>query len=162
MKKKLQNDSNIVDLITKIQEQLTSLERKVDSLMNRFLPKPLEVKPFIAPKPFIQHNNVNSQVSVGQQGNHFQQRAMHKAICADCRKTCEVPFRPSAGRPVYCQECFSRRKNRSPFKPNIENRPPVLANHMNKSQANENKKSLQNKKSAEKKKPVSKKPKKGK
>ena len=37
-------------------------------------------------------------------------REMHKAICADCNKECEVPFKPSSDRPVYCKECFSKRK----------------------------------------------------
>ncbi|MFC1666526.1 CxxC-x17-CxxC domain-containing protein [Candidatus Omnitrophota bacterium] len=38
-------------------------------------------------------------------------REMHKAICADCSKECEVPFKPSGDRPVYCKDCFSKRKN---------------------------------------------------
>jgi len=35
---------------------------------------------------------------------------MFKAICADCGKECEVPFKPSGDRPVYCKECFAKRK----------------------------------------------------
>ncbi len=31
---------------------------------------------------------------------------MHKAICSECGKSCEVPFRPTAGKPVYCKDCF--------------------------------------------------------
>jgi len=27
-----------------------------------------------------------------------------------CNKECEVPFKPSGDRPVYCKECFSKRK----------------------------------------------------
>ena len=30
------------------------------------------------------------------------------AICADCGKKCEVPFRPSGERPVYCRDCFGK------------------------------------------------------
>ena len=37
-------------------------------------------------------------------------REMHKTTCADCQKECEVPFKPSGDRPVYCKECFSKRK----------------------------------------------------
>ena len=37
-------------------------------------------------------------------------REMHKATCADCQKECEVPFKPSGDRPVYCKDCFSKRK----------------------------------------------------
>ncbi|MBI1976302.1 MAG: DNA-directed RNA polymerase [Candidatus Omnitrophica bacterium] len=38
-------------------------------------------------------------------------REMFKAICAECKQECEVPFRPSGDRPVYCKECFSKRKD---------------------------------------------------
>ena len=37
-------------------------------------------------------------------------REMHKAICSECNKECEVPFKPSEDRPVYCKECFSKRR----------------------------------------------------
>lgn len=37
---------------------------------------------------------------------------MHQATCADCGKTCEVPFRPSGDRPVYCSDCFGKHRNR--------------------------------------------------
>ena len=48
-----------------------------------------------------------------QDGGGFDRgpREMHKATCADCQKECEVPFKPSGNRPVYCRECFSKRKN---------------------------------------------------
>ena len=37
-------------------------------------------------------------------------REMHKTVCADCNNECEVPFKPSGDRPVYCKECFSKHK----------------------------------------------------
>ncbi len=37
-------------------------------------------------------------------------REMHKAICSDCGKECEVPFKPTEGRPVYCQECYQKHR----------------------------------------------------
>ena len=37
-------------------------------------------------------------------------RQMHKAVCAECGKECEVPFKPSGDRPVYCKECFSKKR----------------------------------------------------
>ncbi len=36
-------------------------------------------------------------------------REMHPAVCAQCGKDTEVPFRPSGDRPVYCSDCFSKR-----------------------------------------------------
>mgnify|MGYP001557939884 FL=1 len=38
-------------------------------------------------------------------------REMHKAVCGECKKECEVPFKPRDDRPVYCKDCFSKRKN---------------------------------------------------
>ena len=38
-------------------------------------------------------------------------REMHKATCAECKQECEVPFKPSGDRPVYCKACFSKRKD---------------------------------------------------
>ncbi len=34
---------------------------------------------------------------------------MHKAICDNCGKECEVPFRPTSGKPIYCSNCFESR-----------------------------------------------------
>ncbi len=36
---------------------------------------------------------------------------MHKATCDECKKGCEVPFRPSGDKPVYCSDCFSSKRN---------------------------------------------------
>ncbi|MFA6437080.1 MAG: CxxC-x17-CxxC domain-containing protein [Candidatus Paceibacterota bacterium] len=39
---------------------------------------------------------------------------MHQAVCADCGKKCEIPFKPSSDRPVYCDDCFrSKRESRN-------------------------------------------------
>lgn len=35
------------------------------------------------------------------------ERELFKATCASCHKSCEVPFRPSGDKPVYCRECFA-------------------------------------------------------
>lgn len=33
----------------------------------------------------------------------------YQAVCSDCGKTCEVPFKPTGDRPIYCQTCFEKR-----------------------------------------------------
>ena len=45
-------------------------------------------------------------------GGNFRSgpKEMHKATCADCKNECEVPFKPTEGRPVYCRECFGKHK----------------------------------------------------
>ena len=40
--------------------------------------------------------------------SHFQEKRMHAAICADCGAQCEVPFRPTGGKPIYCKNCFRK------------------------------------------------------
>lgn len=37
---------------------------------------------------------------------------LFKATCSVCGKACEVPFRPSPGKPVYCKECFGSTEGR--------------------------------------------------
>lgn len=41
---------------------------------------------------------------------HQGSRELHKAICADCGNECELPFKPTGERPVYCRDCFGKHK----------------------------------------------------
>ena len=34
---------------------------------------------------------------------------MFSPACSECGKDTQVPFRPTAGKPVYCRECFQKR-----------------------------------------------------
>lgn len=43
-------------------------------------------------------------------GRDDRQTEMFKAVCSECGKTCEVPFRPSGDKPVFCNECFGKKK----------------------------------------------------
>lgn len=40
-------------------------------------------------------------------------REMHKTKCSECGQDCEVPFKPTEGKPVYCRDCFQK-KNPNP------------------------------------------------
>ena len=35
-------------------------------------------------------------------------REMFQATCASCGNSCEVPFRPTGSKPVYCNDCFKK------------------------------------------------------
>jgi len=35
-------------------------------------------------------------------------QGFHKAICSNCGKPCEVPFKPIEGKTVYCKDCFKK------------------------------------------------------
>jgi len=37
-------------------------------------------------------------------------REMFEATCSNCGKTAMVPFRPTSGKPVFCDDCFQRRR----------------------------------------------------
>ncbi|PIV09594.1 hypothetical protein COS51_01875 [Candidatus Roizmanbacteria bacterium CG03_land_8_20_14_0_80_36_21] len=62
---------------------------------------------------------------------HGGRRKMHKAVCSNCGKNCEVPFEPTGSKPVYCSECFKnnggganlrRFQDKSPRRPDFEGR----------------------------------------
>ena len=40
----------------------------------------------------------------------FGPREMHKATCSECGKECEVPFKPTEGRPIYCKDYFAKKR----------------------------------------------------
>jgi len=50
--------------------------------------------------------------SGGFRERSFEPREMHKATCSECKKECEVPFKPTEGKPVYCKECYAKKKPR--------------------------------------------------
>ncbi len=39
---------------------------------------------------------------------------MHDAVCDNCGKNCQVPFRPTSGKPVYCSDCFEKQRGFEP------------------------------------------------
>ncbi len=46
-------------------------------------------------------------------GGGFQKRevTMHAAVCGECGNSCEVPFKPSNDKPVFCNDCFMSKRN---------------------------------------------------
>jgi len=137
MKKVVKPD--MVELIDKIRDEISIIDRKIDTLISKTSMRPVETRPVeVRPAP--------------KQDNGFRERVLHKAICADCKKGCEVPFKPSGERPVYCKECFSKRKRADSFKARPDNRPrfaaPAQAAHIAKPEAVEKKKLIKKKKPA--------------
>ena len=37
-------------------------------------------------------------------------REMFTATCSSCGREAKVPFRPTSGKPVYCNDCFASRR----------------------------------------------------
>ena len=56
--------------------------------------------------------NISEEITMRDfnRGGFGGPREMHKATCAECGNECEVPFKPTEGKPVYCKECYMKRK----------------------------------------------------
>ncbi|MEI7752508.1 MAG: CxxC-x17-CxxC domain-containing protein [Candidatus Omnitrophota bacterium] len=129
----------LVAMMTKISERLEVLEKKTDLVISqtsvrssegREYPKPVPQpsvpsQPFRQPDPSQQRSNEVKPVPVQTQAQNHQRpgRVLHKAVCADCHRDCEIPFKPTGERPVYCKECFSKRKGGNSFKGSHGNNP---------------------------------------
>ena len=53
-------------------------------------------------------------------GGDDRPREMFKTVCSNCGKDCEVPFRPTSGKPVYCSDCFEKMGGRNSDGPRPE------------------------------------------
>jgi CxxC-x17-CxxC domain-containing protein len=108
MKKRSKSSAPKVDpylegLVAKLVERLIRLEQKMD-------------------KVIVQMQSKSAQNPAAAQPPH-KDRVLYEAVCADCSKVCEVPFKPTEARPVYCKECWARRKGGgAPSRPGM----PVL------------------------------------
>ncbi len=114
-----QDEPNVADLINKMQQQLNDIEKKLDTLISQSLKKSFEKS--YSQKP-SSHFNRSQGYNRGGEGSDSRGKNFTRAICADCNKECEIPFRPSGGRPVYCRECFSKHRKDSPFSGNRNSR----------------------------------------
>ena len=127
----------LVAIMLKIAERLEALEKKTDLIISQTSVRSFEgrehpksfLQPFVPPQSFRQPDSSQRPNEVKQaQGyphghpNERRERILHKAVCADCHKDCEVPFKPTGERPVYCKVCFSKRKAGNSFKANNGNR----------------------------------------
>lgn len=40
----------------------------------------------------------------------LRSREMYTVTCSECGQEAEVPFKPRGDRPVYCRECYQKRR----------------------------------------------------
>ena len=126
-----QDESGVADLIDKLQQQLSAMEKKLDILISQCSKRPFEKSYSQGPsRRFDQSHRYDRgrQASGfshdrGRQASGSRERTYTRVICADCNRECEIPFKPSAGRPVYCKECFSKRKGDNLFNASRDSRP---------------------------------------
>ena len=107
-----QAETDLTGLVNKMCEQLVALEKKVDSLINRSLDRPQGGDRFQRPSgPRFRPDDRSREKNFTQ------------AICSQCGKECELPFKPSGDRPVYCRDCFSARNDSGPSRGKFGDRP---------------------------------------
>jgi len=83
--------------------------------------KPSRDKPVYCSDCFRSKGNSEPRRSGGKNfgRSDFGEKRMYEVICDKCGKKCEVPFKPSGDKPIYCSECFKKvDKNKSFDKPN--------------------------------------------
>jgi len=83
--------------------------------------KPTGSKPVFCSQCFEKQGGGNSRPSYGGDRNDRDDRRerpsygadkqMFKAVCSKCNEDCEVPFRPTSSKPVYCSNCFEKGGN---------------------------------------------------
>jgi len=100
------NDSEV---LARIEAKIIALDKKMDALMMRSSPKPMERE--------------RSSYSGRRHDFHQQDKAMHKAVCSECGQACEIPFKPSGDRPVFCSECFARQQGEGSAESRFDKKP---------------------------------------
>ena len=106
------NNLDLANMMIKIQQQLAALDQKVDHYFKNALPKPVTNLPSpqnaqpsqpSSPRPAVAQAMATGN---SRPANQHQRpgRTIFKATCAECQKECEIPFKPTGGRPVYCKE----------------------------------------------------------
>ena len=115
-----QDEPGVAGLINKVQQQLSAMEKKLDILISQSSKRPFEKSYSQKPSRRFNHSHRHDR---GRGDSGPRERTYTRVVCADCNKECEIPFKPSGNRPVYCKECFSKRKGGSSFNANRDNRP---------------------------------------
>ncbi len=57
----------------------------------------------------LTENKISSFVE-RQPADKSENKELFDAVCVDCEKDIKVPFKPDLTRPIYCKECFEKRK----------------------------------------------------
>lgn len=72
--------------------------------------RPTGDRPVFCNSCFEKHGQTNPKRSDSKnyQRSGFDKKRMFEAICSKCGNKCEVPFRPTGDKPVYCSQCFGK------------------------------------------------------
>jgi len=67
-------------------------------------------------------NFSKNRYSSNRKRNDGDRQRMHSAVCTACGKKCEVPFRPTGDKPIYCSDCFGKKGGSSINRRDRDNR----------------------------------------
>jgi len=107
MKKKSAGNTDVAAMMDQIQEQLAVMNEKLDSFMTKSLTELAQALANSKPVP-----RPVQQLPLRPEMDYPPRRQMYAVVCFECGKDAELPFKPSGSRPVYCPECFAKRKGR--------------------------------------------------
>lgn len=97
-KTKISVDPYLESFMGKFLERFVVLEKKVDVVISKLG----QAAPQVA--------GAKSVLPQQPPAPPRREKQLYEAICADCSKVCEVPFRPTENRPVYCKDCWAKRR----------------------------------------------------
>ena len=117
-----QSDSpDLVTMMFQIMERFDALEKKMDVMISQNSGRSSEMRQNAErERPSHSHghpreyrrqgSNQNRDFRQSQGQDHARhEKMLFQTVCAECQKECEVPFKPTGGRPVYCKQCFTAR-----------------------------------------------------
>ena len=84
-------------------------------------------------------SNYNRNDRSGNRGGDYRRRdsgsrEMHRAVCDECGNNCEVPFKPTRGKPIYCNNCFKGKDQGSSRSDRSDSRRPSYQDRDNNKQ----------------------------
>jgi len=112
----MEAETDIVSILNAMEQRLVVLEQKLDTLISQSStsqPSQRSFEPRHSERSFQRFDRPHH--GGNRQDDNFRERSFTQAVCAECGKQCEVPFKPSGDRPVYCKECFSKRRGSDSF-----------------------------------------------
>ncbi|MDR1563628.1 MAG: zinc-ribbon domain containing protein [Oscillospiraceae bacterium] len=65
---------------------------------------------FYAEKGFTNEPQRCKECRYSNKNGGRQPREMFEATCSSCGGVAKVPFKPDGNKPIYCSDCFSKRR----------------------------------------------------
>jgi CxxC-x17-CxxC domain-containing protein len=66
---------------------------------------------FYAEKGFENEPSRCKDCRMAKKNSRRKTREMFTATCAECGAEAKVPFKPIDGKPVYCSDCYSKKRD---------------------------------------------------